>query len=245
MAKTVVPYTREMKRGNRARDVLAMKRALTRAGALKPPNKPHKITNAFGDRTREALTAFQKKHGYKATGTYTRPVHDRLVRKGHFDAYGAHLMRLAKTAQTKQAPSASAGQRIASAALYAQSRRPRHYTQGAERWQPVNRAPGWKSNMWEYGDCSSFATGCFREAGITRDPNGQNWAWGWTGTLCKNGRAVNSAQPGDLIFYGSGAPWSHVVVAIGGGKCVSHGSEGGPFLVPVNYRTIGQIRRYV
>src|SRR5215471_12887810 len=106
MAKTVVPYTREMKRGNRARDVLAMKRALTRAGALKPPNKPHKITNAFGDRTREALTAFQKKHGYKATGTYTRPVHDRLVRKGHFDAYGAHLMRLAKTAQTKQAPSA-------------------------------------------------------------------------------------------------------------------------------------------
>jgi hypothetical protein len=67
-----------------------------------------------------------------------------------------------------------------------------------------------------------------------------------TGTLCQHGHAVASPQPGDLVFYGSGAPWHHVAVYVGGGRVVSHGSEGGPFLEAMDYRgDRGQIRRYV
>ena len=44
--------------------------------------------------------------------------------------------------------------------------------------------------------------------------------------------------PGDLIFYGpSWGSTSHVTINVGGGMCVSHGSEGGPYYTPYDYRT--------
>jgi len=119
-----------------------------------------------------------------------------------------------------------------------------HNTQGPARWQPVSMVP-WQQHMWAYGDCSSFATGCFKMAGLP-DPNGMGYRAGYTGTLCQHGKAVASAQAGDLVFYGSGPPWTHVAVAVSSNRVVSHGSEGGPFLVPLGYRgDQGQIRRYV
>ena len=241
----VVPFTRELKSGMKGRDVLAVKRALIRQGVLKQKLKD--VTNVYGRKTESAVKTYQKNHKpLQPTGRYTKAVHSRLVGGKNFDAYGAKLMRDAKAAQQKQ-PAQAAGQRIASAALYAHGRKPRHYTQGGQRWQPVERAPRWKSNMWSYGDCSSFATGCFKQAGIKNDPNGYGWRAGYTGTLCQHGKAVSvkSVQPGDLLFYGSGPPWDHVTVAVSKDRCVSHGSEGGPHLLANSYRPIGQARRYV
>ena len=59
-----------------------------------------------------------------------------------------------------------------------------------------------------------------------------------TGTLSSRGVLVstNQARPGDLVFYGNGWPYSHVSVYVGFGRCISHGSESGPSLVPLDYR---------
>ena len=241
MKKSVVPHTRTAKKGNRGRDVLAIKRALVHQGALDSQLK--NLSNRYGPKTVAAVKMYQGRHGLKQTGTYTRKTHEKLRGGKHFDAYGAKLMRDYRADQRKNKQK-GAGERIASAALYAYQRRPKHYTQGSSRWQPVDRVP-WQSHMWDYGDCSSFATGCFKQAGIKNDPNGYGWRAGYTGTLCQHGKVVQTAQAGDLIFYGAGPPWSHVTVAISKDRCVSHGSEGGPHLLPVAYRSIGQIRRYV
>lgn len=242
--KQLVPYTRPAKRGNRGKDVLAIKRALVHQGAL--DSKLKNLSNRWGPKTQAAVKKYQSKHGLRRTGTYTRSTHSQLRKGKHFDRYGARLMRDYR-ASTRARKRQGAGEAVASAALYAAGHRPRHYTQSGARWQPVDRVP-WRKHMWDYGDCSSFATGCYREA-RQKDPNGSgggNYRWGYTGTLCQNGRAVSSPAPGDLVFYGSGAPWGHVAVYVGGGRVVSHGHEGGPFLVPMNYRSDrGQIRRYV
>jgi cell wall-associated NlpC family hydrolase len=51
---------------------------------------------------------------------------------------------------------------------------------------------------------------------------------------------------GDLAIYGSGAPGEHVAICIGGGLVISHGSEPGPFKLPLRYRTdLLEIRRYL
>lgn len=100
-------------------------------------------------------------------------------------------------------------------------------------------------------DCSSSVTGYYRAAGAP-DPSGLDYKWiGWTGTLCKHGVKVpiDQAQPGDLAFYGDREPWHHVAVVVGrkDGRImvVSHGSDPGPFLLPIDYRhDLGQVRRY-
>ena len=70
------------------------------------------------------------------------------------------------------------------------------------------------------------------------DPNGLGYnGYGYTGTLSQQGRQTRVPKPGDLGFYGGGWPYSHVVVSVGDGKCVSHGSEGGPYLLDFRYRS--------
>jgi len=238
--KQIVPFTRAIKMGQRGQDVRAVKRALVHQGVL--DQKLSKVTNSAGKSFRSAVKQYQKRHDLRQTGTYTKATHEKLRAGGHFDSYGAHLMRSYAPARAKKSSTGAKG--IASAALYAHSKQPRHYTQGAARWQPVSMVP-WQQHMWAYGDCSSFATGCFKMAGLP-DPNGMGYRAGYTGTLCQHGKAVTTPQPGDLLFFGSGPPWTHVAVAVSSTRCVSHGSEGGPYLVPINYRPDqGQIRRYV
>lgn len=122
-----------------------------------------------------------------------------------------------------------------------------HYTQDARRMSIVRHK--WRPPFHDVleEDCSSFATACYWLAACA-DPNGYGYnGLGWTGSLCQHGKPVkpDKARPGDLYFYGDGPPWSHVVVGAGGGKGYSHGSEGGPRVVDVNYRPIGQIRSYL
>lgn len=95
-------------------------------------------------------------------------------------------------------------------------------------------------------DCSGFVTMVYREAGAP-DPNGQGYKGGgaFTGTLWSTGRAVSKPQPGDLVFYGNvNALDGHVAVVINDRECISHGSEGGPRRVSINYRTPLGYRTY-
>jgi cell wall-associated NlpC family hydrolase len=48
------------------------------------------------------------------------------------------------------------------------------------------------------------------------------------------------------VFYaGSNGVINHVAIYVGNGKVVSFGSEPGPLLLNVNYRTVAQTRRYL
>ena len=74
-------------------------------------------------------------------------------------------------------------------------------------------------------DCSTFATLAYKAAGLP-DPNGLGYnGSGNTVTLQAHGTKTNNPQPGDLAFFGSP---EHVVVYVGGGKCISMGEPGDP-----------------
>jgi WD40 repeat protein len=137
--------------------------------------------------------------------------------------------------------------RIVAAALAGATQQARiHYSFGANRFEGVLkkiRLP----RVPSYADSSSFVTWCYWQAGAP-DPNGSRYnGVGYTGTLVAHGVQVSKPQPGDLVFYGPSATIPvHVAVYVGEGRVVSHGSEDGPILAPINYRPdLLQIRSYL
>lgn len=76
------------------------------------------------------------------------------------------------------------------------------------------------------------------------DPNGLVY----TGSMYQHGKAVihdKNLKIGDLIFYGDqggGIP-EHVAVYVGGGKVFSHGSDGGPYILDLDYRNDRRMSR--
>ena len=130
-----------------------------------------------------------------------------------------------------------------------------HYTQTAKRWEGIARGlKPWRGEYPQYADCSAFATWCLwvglSHYGVRDVVNGQNWRAGWTGTQVDHGKPVvhrENVMRGDLAHYGDPVGRTgHVAVCIGGGKVISHGSEAGPFLLDIDYRSdLRQIRRYI
>jgi hypothetical protein len=129
-----------------------------------------------------------------------------------------------------------------------------HYTQDARRWDGINRGLlGARGQFPSFADCSSFVTWCLwngmRLHNLPDTVNGTGWHSGYTGTQLRHGSRVSSERaivPGDLAFYGSGWPGKHVVICIGGGLVISHGSEAGPLKLALHYRTdLMEIRRYI
>lgn len=129
-----------------------------------------------------------------------------------------------------------------------------HYSMTATRMQTVRQKirAAWSTVKSLTEDCSSSVTGLYWRAGAP-DPNGLGYnGQGYTGTLCTHGHPVDpaNARPGDLAFYGDHAPWRHVAIVIGrdpAGQPIvfSHGSEAGPYLLPLRYRPdLGEIRTY-
>lgn len=132
-----------------------------------------------------------------------------------------------------------------------------HYSQGSDRWMGIVRRLTHLHNQYPTRcDCSSTATWMLWDAmarpyGVRDLVNHADWKAGYTGTMQKGGKAVHSKanlKVGDCIFYGDqgGGITEHVAVYIGGGKVFSHGSEGGPYILPVDYRSDRRImRRYI
>ncbi len=243
MAELELPRLIEL--GSKGRDVRALKRALRRAGHWP---QGVRITNVFDETTDEAVRAFQRASRLEIDGQVGENTFGALL--PHYDAWSRVLVeRVAKKMKRLANPSGKR-QRIVAAAFVGYTNRDRiHYTQDGRRMQGVReqrRLPSFP----EFEDCSSFATWCYWVAGAP-DPNGRGYdGLGFTGTQIGPGKKVTEPRPGDLVFYGwEPAPRNcpkHVAVYVGNGKVVSHGSESGPHLVVLDYRTDrNQIRSYL
>lgn len=144
-------------------------------------------------------------------------------------------------------------QAVAAFRLLFEHREAVHYTMLARRWDGINgglRAS--KGEFPRYADCSSAYTWCLWNAltavsvGHEDIVNGQGWRSGYTGTLLTHGREVTDLLPGDAIIYGHAWPGMHVAMYVGEGLVYSHGSEGGPYFIPMRYRSdILSMRRYI
>lgn len=134
-----------------------------------------------------------------------------------------------------------------------------HYTQGADRWEGIDRGlKAWRGEYPRHADCSSFATWALW-SGLAhyhvRDTvNGTRWRAGYTGTMVSHGKPVRelaNVLRADLVLYGDPFGRSGHVAIIAGRRngvpmVVSNGSEAGPFYLPWNYRRdVHSIRRYI
>ncbi len=127
-----------------------------------------------------------------------------------------------------------------------------HYTQAAKRWEGIEKdKKAWRGEFPSYADCSAYVTWClwngldhFHYPDIV---NHEHWKAGYTGTLMLHGATVRgNPHPADAVVYGKGWPGEHVAIYTGGGLVVSHGSEGGPYLLPLRYRPdVLTIRRFI
>lgn len=134
-----------------------------------------------------------------------------------------------------------------------------HYSQKANRQVGVRRKLSiLEGDFPETCDCSSTSWWMLWDA-MGRPYHTQDFVchtsppWDpndvvYTGSMYKNGKAVvhdENLKIGDLIFYGDqggGIP-EHVAVSVGGGKVFSHGSEGGPYILDLDYRNDRRMSR--
>ena len=129
-----------------------------------------------------------------------------------------------------------------------------HYTQGKQRWEGIEKALRiYKGEFPRYADCSSSTTylywdACKRWLKKTGDfVNRTNWTWGWTGTQEVNGVKATSGRflVGDLVQYGGHVAMVYKAGTMATAVVWSHGSERGPMLLPIAYRPVQQVRRYL
>lgn len=130
-----------------------------------------------------------------------------------------------------------------------------HYSQGPDRWSGITEhlLPS-HGQFPAHSDCSSSATWILWNAlhvpyGVRDVVNDTRWLSGYTGTIARHGKQVRdlaNLAVGDLILYGYRWPYEHVAVYVGGGYVFSHGSEAGPFKLPMRYRAdFAQARRFI
>jgi peptidoglycan hydrolase-like protein with peptidoglycan-binding domain len=243
----VVLLHRNLILGKRGRDVTAVQRALV-AERIAVDLNVHQlnfIQGSYEQGTLNAMRNFQQRHGLHVDGQYGPNTHKKLA--PFFDDYGAWLMN-SPVEDTIGVPTSRQKMLAAAMALY-NVREHVHYSQ-SNRMNIVRHQltpPFTRQEIYE--DCSSAYTGICLLAGIP-DPNGRKYdGFGYTGTLAKNGKEVASvkvAQVGDAVLYGHGWPYEHVAMYIGNGKVWSHGSENGPYILPIDYRADRkQIRSYL
>lgn len=241
----IIPLPRTLKRGDKGKDVLMVKRALSEA-KYRPWG--FGFSTGFGSRLEKDIKNFQKDHNLKVDGVYGLATHKLLA--PYFDAYGAKTM-------VELMPDTPV--EVQAALVTYNNNSLVRYTQTASRMmivryklKPLDTLRNWfraGKQLWE--DCSSSVTGYFYIAG-KKDPNGYvpgYPGYGYTGTLSTHGVRVSSPKPGDLGFYGGGWPYHHVVICVGFKNgvpmVVSHGSDRGPLFLAYNYRgDFSHWRRY-
>jgi hypothetical protein len=194
----------------------------------------------------------QHKLGLGADGVIGPNTYAAMRGHGLLDGYAAWLLRNVQL--PPQLTEFERRQRnIVNTALYEVKRAGYiHYSQGTRRMEMIThrmRPPAAGPDQQFYTDCSAFDTWLRWLYGCP-DPNGLGYnGYGFTGTMIQHGTVVsfNELQPCDLVFYGH--PVSHVAMVVyrrdGRVWIVSHGSEDGPYLLPMLYRAdINHCRRY-
>ena len=128
-----------------------------------------------------------------------------------------------------------------------------HYTQGPKRWAGIDgHKVAAKGQYPTQADCSSFVTWCLWNGlyvpfGVRDTVNGAHWHYGWTGSMHEHGKVVvhrENVEMGDAALYRDHG--GHTALCVGGGKVISFGSESGPYLLPIDYRSdLVEIRRFI
>lgn len=212
----------------------------------------HKVTGRYDRRTGQAVRnakyvlGWPNTNGARAGALFTDVLTGKRVRPYPY-RITAGKRAWTRTHRKPRPPPASAKMRtlLADAKYLIAHRSLVNYSQ-AVRMQivrvPVRFNPP-ALTRYIYEDCSSSITGLYWLAGLP-DPNGLGYnGYGYTGTMAAHGRVVwqrgqslGLLRPGDLIFYGGGWPHHHVTMYLGGGRVFSHGTNTGPFNLPVLYR---------
>lgn len=121
------------------------------------------------------------------------------------------------------------------------------YSQGSDRWVGIQLKMSITDGRFpKTCDCSSAAQWMLWDAlarpyGVHDLVSHSHWAYGYTGSQYRNGKAVikdRNLKIGDFIFYGDqggGIP-EHVAVYVGGGMVFSNGSMAGPYILRLDYR---------
>lgn len=231
----VLPFGRTIKLGTQGNDVKGVKRAIWRANGL---NVPFGSTSLFGPIAVQLLKRFQTKHRLQVDGVVGPETLKALG--SFFDAYAFFLYEGYAPGTNPRLVQEKAF--IAYALWGYNSRGSIHYLQS----RPMNYMNDLKHlPVWE--DCSAFFTKCCKFAGF-KDPNGFGYnGAGYTGTIAAHGTRlsdISQAKPGAAVLYGSPPGYEHVAAYIGGGRIVSHGSEGGPYFLPYDYRSVTAIRQF-
>lgn len=229
-----VPHCRPLQVGMRGKDVVAHKRAISRAAPDLYPWLGDKFTPYYGVRFEEAVKKWQRRVGIKpATGASGKETHEKLEQtraknkpdEWAFDAYAIRL----ESEFCKEFVKTDRDVVVESGFFWYGHRMEIPYSQA----RPYQKGePPWVPDRW---DCSGFVTVCYYAGGVP-DPNGRNYdGLGYTGTLMSRGERITrgALQPGDLIFYGYnsyarpgfpvGSP-NHVALYVGDRMVLSMGS---------------------
>lgn len=228
----IVPFTRPLSLGSYGKDVLGAKRAIWKANGL---GIPKGATKTFGPIAVKQLKIFQKSN-HLATDGVLGTATLRLLGP-FFDSYAFLLY-------TGYPPGGSKQQQIRAAlvayALWGYNNRAEiHYAE----FRPMSYMSALEM-LPVSDDCSTFGTKDYKYAGAP-DPNGLGYdGYGNTGTMRAHGISIPlfQALPGDLAHYDNP---QHVAIYVGNGRVISHGSEIGPLLSPVDYRPLTEIRTYL
>lgn len=254
-----VRFPRVIKQGTQGKDVLAHKRAISRA---RPDLYPwHEFTDYAGGKFMHAVVVWKKSRHLNNQPMIGKTAHELLERthsKTEPDTWAFDLLAI-KLAQeyydAVQAEKAGDTRRklgVDAAFFWYSHRMGIQYSQA----RPFQMGkPIWTPSRW---DCSAFATNCHYAAGA-KDPNNRGYDHlGYTGTLMDTGKKVGSIEqlePLDLIFYGSspggpgfpvGSP-THVATYVGKFDGVHMVISNGHYpmgFYPYNYRSINHLRHY-
>lgn len=231
---------RTIRPGTNGADVIAVKRALSRAGFMRWGG----FTPTWGEHAVRACRAFQAANGIPKSGDYGPRTHTRLLGTspkagGGESAWDDHGLRMLRDFCELTGERQVRKKIVAAAEFWNERRHEIDYA--LRRPFPLVDPPG----VPPWSDCSGFVTLCHR-AGGANNPNvqgGQRLPWnghGYTGTLLDGGRRRERADdllPGDAIFYGftkSPTPAfprnspTHVALWLGEGKVMTHGKAEGP-----------------
>jgi len=224
-----VKFMREIRQGMVGKDVVAHKRALSRARPdLYPWPTKDGFTPLAGSLFLDAVVKYKKAHRLGTARVLGGVAHESLERqhrKGHPTewAFDALAIQLAKEYWDEHhiSPETRVRNAIVSAGFFWYSHR---FNIAYSQYRPFQLGkPPFVPSRW---DCSAFTTNC-HYAGGAPNPNGRPWDHlGYTGTLMSRGTKVGSVtylKPGDMIFYGfasasaafpAGSP-THVALYVG------------------------------
>lgn len=248
-----VRFCRTLSRGDRGKDVIAHKRAISRAYPDLYPWWKKGFSPIYGKEFAEAVAKVNKQLTGRTKDIIDNKLHEALEAKHTkkkptewaFDAYAQDLA----ATFCRNFETISKRDQILDAAWYWYEHR---YDIHYEQTRPFQlRKPPAVPTEW---DCSAFIINCYFAAG-SPDPSGRDYGgYGYTGDLWERGQKItfSDIQIADPILYGfttnprPGFPYgspTHVALYVGGGMVLGLGSYPMKYL-DYNYRGINSIVRF-